>query len=350
MRKHRMNLAMWLTLIACAPITACSGGGGGSAPVTSTPVVTQSAPTPATPTFCSGCVGPTSNGYNYDTGIASGPIAAPVPASFGTAPTQMALAGGPSFDGKSGSYPANVTFPLISTSLKQASPGISAVASPDATLTVISSSANSQNLQLTIPSLNLNVNVNFGEGIVTNIDGFTGGNSYVVWGGWDLRPNSNGPIQSNSEFVFGYETPASAMPATGTASYSGLATGSVFKQGNGTIIETQVTGTGNLSANFSSGQVTGALVSMQQNDGFGFSPSHNLQWNDVALNANIAPGSNRFSGTTAATSAPGTGFSLAGSATGHIDGAFYGPAAQNVGAVWSLSDGAISAIGTLVGK
>jgi hypothetical protein len=37
--------------------------------------------------------------------------------------------------------------------------------------------------------------------------------------------------------------------------------------------------------------------------------------------------------------------SLSGSATGHLDGAFYGPAAQNVGAVWSLSDGMKSALG-----
>lgn len=86
---------------------------------------------------------------------------------------------------------------------------------------------------------------------------------------------------------------------------------------------------------------------MQQYDGMGTQPYHFLQWNDVSLNASIAPGTSRFSGSTAATSAPGTGFSLAGSATGHIDGAFYGPAAQNLGAVWSLSDGTGSAIGVI---
>jgi hypothetical protein len=40
--------------------------------------------------------------------------------------------------------------------------------------------------------------------------------------------------------------------------------------------------------------------------------------------------------------------SLSASATGHIDGAFYGPAAQNLGAVWSLSDGTGSALGSVV--
>jgi hypothetical protein len=63
------------------------------------------------------------------------------------------------------------------------------------------------------------------------------------------------------------------------------------------------------------------------------------------INAAIAARSNRFSGATAVTSAPQNPFSLAGSATGHVDGAFFGPAAQAVGAVWTLSDGTTSAIG-----
>jgi hypothetical protein len=154
-------------------------------------------------------------------------------------------------------------------------------------------------------------------------------------------------VQSSTALSFGYETPGSSMPKTGTANFTGLASASVFKPASGTILETSISGNANLSADFSSGQVTGALTQMKQYDGLGTSPYHFLQWNDVSLNASIAPGSNRFSGSTAATSAPGTGFSLAGSATGHIDGAFYGPAAQNLGAVWSLSDGSASALGTI---
>jgi hypothetical protein len=304
---------------------------------------------PASPTFCSSCVGPPSNGANSNTGIAAGPIAAPVAASFGSAPAQTAVPGGPTFDGSSGSYPANVTFPLISTSLKSVSPGMSATASPDATLTVISTSANSQNLQLVVPSLNLNTNVNFGENIVNNIDGFTFGYSYVAVGGWEQRAGNNGPVQSSTALSFGYETPSSALPTTGTATFTGLASANVFKPVSGTIAEASIVGSANLSATFSSGQVTGTLTQMKQWDGVSTStsPFTFLPWNDVSLNASIAPGTSRFSGTTAATSAPGTGFSLAGSATGHIDGAFYGPAAQNLGAVWSLSDGSGSALGTI---
>jgi hypothetical protein len=305
--------------------------------------------TPA-PTFCAGCVGPTSLGYNFTTGIAAGPIAAPAPASFGSAPAQIATPASPTFDGSNGSYPANVTFPLIATSLQAASSGMSAVAMPDATLTVVSTSANSTNFQLVIPSINLNANLTNRENIVNNIDGWTWGYSYVAAGSWGAG-TGQGSLQSNPFYIFGYETPGSGMPTSGTAQFAGTASGNVFQTNSGTILGTAVNGNANLSVNFSSGQVAGSLTHMQQWDGIPFNSSQTfLPWNDVSLNGSITPGTNKFSGSTAATSAPGTAFSLAGSATGHIDGALYGLAAQNLGAVWSLSDGSKSAIGALVAK
>jgi hypothetical protein len=110
---------------------------------------------------------------------------------------------------------------------------------------------------------------------------------------------------------------------------------------NGEIQEAYASGTPSISVNFGSGSVSGSFTQMRM--------SNSLQpWNDVSVAGNIAMGTNKFSGTTAATSAPGTLMSLSGSATGSINGAFYGPAAQNLGAVWSLSDGTGSALGTVV--
>lgn len=341
--------------LGCAQAAACSGGGGGGAGPTvmagtsgSTPSPTTSAP--ASPTFCSGCVGPPSMGANSDTGIAAGPIAAPPPASFGSAPAQIATSTTPTFDGSSGGYPANVTFPLIATSLKSASPGMSAAASPGATLTVVGAPGNTTNFQLVIPSIGVNSNYTSIESIAANSSGWTWGYSYVTAGSWLQGSGNSGSLQSTSVYSFGYETPGSGMPTTGTAQFSGLASGSVYQTNNGTILGAPLDGKATLSVSFSSGQVTGSL-SLQQWDGvpYNSAPGY-LPWNDVSLNANIAPGTNRFSGSTAATSAPGTSFSLAGSATGHVDGAFYGPAAQNLGAVWSLSDGSKSAIGALAAK
>jgi len=290
-------------------------------------------------------------GSAYDSGIPAGAIAPPSSASFGSAPTQSAAPGGPTFDGSSGSYPANVTFPLLSSSLKGGTSGISAASASDATLTVVGTSPSSTSFQLVIPSVNVNASFTNRENIVNNLDGWTWGYSYVAAGLWAQRNTAPSSLQSASAYSFGYETPASAVPKTGTAQFSGTANGYVFANNGGTTIYTLIDGKANLSVNFSSGQMNGALTQMEQWDGVPYSGSPGyLPWNDVSLNASITPGTNRFSGSTAASSAPGTSFSLAASATGHIDGALYGPSAQNLGAVWSLSDGAKSAIGALAAK
>ena len=71
-------------------------------------------------------------------------------------------------------------------------------------------------------------------------------------------------------------------------------------------------------------------------------------WNNVAFNSTIT--GNGFSGTTSVTSSPAGPASLSAGATGTIEGKFFGPAAQEAGAVWTLFDGVKAAIGTLTGK
>ncbi len=340
--------AMLMPLLAPLFSAACSGGGSNPAPAPSPAPATSSSTAP-TVDFCCSKLGPPSMGAAFSTGFAAGPIAAPPPATFGTAAKQTALPGGPSFDGSSGVYPANVTFPLISTGLQPASPGFSALTgNQNATLTVISSSGSSASVQLVIPGANVNTTVGQ-NGLVQDDNGFIQGFSYVAIGQWGQFPSPGNSPQSATAFVFGYETPTTAMPANGTANFSGSASANVFKTVGPNILLTAVSGNANLSVNFGSGQVTGAFTNMQQWDGK-YMPAGNLPWNDVSLTAGIGTGSNKFSGSTAVTSTPGTTFSLAGTATGHIDGAFYGPAAQDLGAVWSLSDGTASALGELQAK
>jgi len=133
------------------------------------------------------------------------------------------------------------------------------------------------------------------------------------------------------------------MPTSGTAVFSGpgLVTATVYKT-VGTEIQASnpIVGNASISANFGSGAVNGSFTQMMV--------TNTEHWNDVSVTANIATGSNTFSGTTAAASAPGQPMSLSGSAVGKINGAFFGPAAQNLGAVWSLSDGTGSALGTVL--
>jgi hypothetical protein len=327
-------------LILLLPLlTAACGGGSGNAG-TGTTGTSQ-------PTYCCSALGPSSLGRASSTGVAAGPIAAAPSATFGTAPQQAAIGGGPAFD--SGNV-TNVTFPIISTGLAAGSPGLSALAaSPGATAT-LTNSPSGYTLQLTVPSAGINATLN---GSVSAVaagpgDAPTWGYSYVVLGEWGA-PSSGTPLQSEAGFAFGYETPTGAMPTTGTASFSGQADAMVYKSVGANVLNAYVNGNAAVTVNFASGQMTGALSQMQQNNG-GNGASGPLPWNSVSLNANIAGGTNRFSGSTAATSAPGSDFSTSGSATGHVDGAFFGPAAQNLGALWSLSDGTVSAFGAIGAK
>jgi hypothetical protein len=144
---------------------------------------------------------------------------------------------------------------------------------------------------------------------------------------------------NRSVFVFGYETPAAAMPASGTATYSGLAEGTAFNALNQGATEVKLSGNASFTADFGARTVTGSLTGMIADA---------APWNSVAFSSQIA--GNGFSGSTSVTSAPAGAASLGINATGTLEGKFFGPSAQEAGAVWTLFDGAKAAIGTLSGK
>jgi hypothetical protein len=309
----------------------------------------MSTPVPATPTNMT----PTPPDFT-DTGIA-GSVGAPASASFGSAPAQLATPGGATFDNPNGPYATNATFPLIFTGLQKTSTGLSAVSGDQGATVTVVKTTNAQiannvittTMQLTIPSLGVNQTITSTLGLASHDgDTVTDGLSYAVMGTWWQRanqPSNSGTFQNATVFVFGYETPQTAMPTSGTAVFSGgpgSVTATIYKPMNGEIQNAFAEGGATISANFGSGSIAGSFNHM--------SSGNSQPWNDVSVAGTIAMGTNKFSGTTAATSSPGTPMSLSGSATGHIDGAFYGPAAQNLGAVWSLSDGTGSAIGTVV--
>jgi hypothetical protein len=238
---------------------------------------------------------------------------------------------------------------VIVSSLKSTSSGVSAVSPNQGATASFSRSGQFTVLHVDIPAANVHADIDMLTGAAENGafmknptgDGLTWGYSYVLLGNWALP--TWGQNQSGAAFVFGYETPVAAMPSTGTATFSGGASATVLKPDGGTIKATDVWGGAMFSVNFASGTLTGAFTNMQQPNGSGGF----LPWNDVSVSASIAGGTNRFSGSTEATSNPNTTFSLSGSATGHIDGAFFGPGAENLGAVWSLSDGTGSALGVV---
>jgi hypothetical protein len=241
---------------------------------------------------------------------------------------------------------------LIFTGLQKTSTGLSAAPGDQgatATVTVTFDVDQPQStVQLIIPSLGVNQTivsdipfVRVGMGQVT--DGLT----YAQMGAWSQRanqPSNTGTLQNTTAFVFGYETPQAAMPTTGSAAFlgdTGSVSASIYKPVNGEIQEANAFGTPSIGVNFGSGSISGYFAQMKLRNSF-------VPWNDVGFTGNIATGTNKFSGTTAAASSPAGPMSLSASASGRIDGAFYGPAAQSLGAVWSLSDGTGSALGTVV--
>jgi hypothetical protein len=104
-------------------------------------------------------------------------------------------------------------------------------------------------------------------------------------------------------------------------------------------------GDASLAANFATGTIAGTFIHMTATD------SGNIRspWNDVSVSASLAAGTSHFSGSTAAASAPSGAFALSGTATGRIDGGFYGPNANELGAVWSLTDKGSVAVGVVHG-
>ena len=164
---NRHGIAAISALLAVFGMVACGGGGGGYGPATS---IISGSSSPTTPPSNSPSSSPSSGSViTPDDTWQTGSVGAPAPASFGDAPlpAQIATSGGPTFDGISGSYPINVSFPALSSSLQFTSSGVSAVSTNQSANVTVSTSAGGSDVQLIVPSVNLDVtwheNVNLGR-------------------------------------------------------------------------------------------------------------------------------------------------------------------------------------------
>ncbi|MDP3674765.1 MAG: transferrin-binding protein-like solute binding protein [Novosphingobium sp.] len=168
---------------------------------------------------------------------------------------------------------------------------------------------------------------------------------WTAYGAWNVRSAANVP-QNSSAIVGGYETADSAIPTTGSAVFNGFVTGSVAVPDGTGIKGAALQGDASLTANFATGTVSGSAPSI-----IAISPGNPSQpWNSLTFAGTFTTGLNGFTGTTGVSSAPGNAFSLLATATGFLAGRFFGPNAEEVGAVWNLYDGTGIANGVLVGK
>ena len=321
------------TVSACAmalSLTACGDGGGPTSLVSAPPpTVAPPAVPPPTPT--------------------PKQLTAPLPASTPALPAfPQAVAGGPTI-----AAPGSAVLPLLQTVMKSDSSGTAPdlatmnggatlVLSSDpykATFNIANSAIGVTNAALTRTSGTVFVETSGSTVVRLQLAAL----DWTAYGMWLAYPGGNNPTTAEhaAQFVTGFETPGGAVPTSGSATYSGATFGYVFRDGG---LADVLTGTANLQANFSNGTITGTLTDMVLGDPWyaGAYP-----WNSVSLSASFAGGQSRFAGTTAVTSAPGNFGSLKAGATGTIAGSFFGPNAQEVGAVWTLFDGTTAATGSI---
>ena len=324
-RKHSAASAIALAI----GLSACGGGGGGH--LSPTPFI----PSPTTPSPASPSIGPA--------GAPRAPNASQFP---------QATAGGPTMN----AHP-ETAFPLVQSvyTLNGSSAAANTAATNGgATLTFdYPGASQSDTIGLAVPGLGLDLDLVAGGGWYcytycgsqgdryADMDFATPAGSNLDWttyGFW-YSSTPNNASQSYAAYVTGYATTPGSVPTTGTATYNASAQAHVFYpsiQGQNGIGHDFVSGNASLQANFGTRSITGSLTNMVA----GSAP-----WNSVSLLGAISGGN--FSGTTAVSSAPGGPASLSGSASGTFAGLFFGPSAQELGAVWTLSDGSRTAVGTI---
>jgi len=153
--------------------------------------------------------------------------------------------------------------------------------------------------------------------------------SYSEYGIWN-QPGAN---PTSGAFVTGTETPAGAMPKTGTASYAG---GAIGMATNGTT-STQLAGTFNATADFGHMSVVGGMNMNQIGAGGAQTP-----YDNYAFSAGFAANSSHFSGSM--TAANNTALS------GIASGSLYGAQAQEIGGTFALQGGGTSVTGAFGGS
>jgi hypothetical protein len=183
-----------------------------------------------------------------------------------------------------------------------------------------------------------------GGGFIQGVQGadkivFDDSLSFSDYGVWQHNVAADGTAQATGVFASGQDTPAGAMPTTGTATYTG---GAVGLATNGTATFGLV-GTSNVTADFGNRNVSGTLtLTAQDNTGNALGA-----WNTLAFsNAAIAPASNKFAGTIASTSNSAL---TPNAVSGNVQGAFFGPTANEVGGVFAVAGGTTRAVGAFGG-
>jgi hypothetical protein len=296
-------------------------------------------------------------------------LAAPLPATKGSNPTAA-----PS--GFTQPLSTNPSFPLTQTVVQIDGTGIkpanqvvvSGAPSPlagGATLSVTNwNPAGNSTFTLSIPGLGLvgaNAKTITSSSFLNGPSTFTGNgkqwritstnNSYAALGLWE-QDAANPNTVFLGTFITGYETPVGSMPKSGTASYSAtqnVAAIVATYKADGQLARGSVLGDAAFTADFGTGSLTGTFT--RNSIIFDNGTAVTLPWNDVSVSASIAANSNTFTGSAVAGNSSATNaYTITPGTTGKFDGGFFGPNADVVAGVWSLTDSSHVVTGVATGR
>jgi hypothetical protein len=171
---------------------------------------------------------------------------------------------------------------------------------------------------------------------------------YTRFGYWTL-PDANPYYDvAGGAWLAGYVTSVSQIPTSGSASYSGRVVGLASSypscQCNDYL---DFAGSVSMTANFASRAISGSMTNLQ----FTNMEFTDIPLNDIGFAATLDATRGTYTGTTSALTFPvnpypNFPYAVVPGAKGTITGAFYGPSAQETGAVWTLSDGTHRLIGS----
>lgn len=157
----------------------------------------------------------------------------------------------------------------------------------------------------------------------------------LTYTGFSLSVSSNYHGVDHSYLVTSFGVPASNVPTSGTASYSGIVSGFARPNGSGATDLYMISGTSSLTADFSANSYT-----------------TNLSFTGKTLDGGQSLGLQTYSGISSGQLANGSPLNgnLSGSGTGYWAGRFYGPGAAEYGYTFALTGSTYTAVGAAVGK
>lgn len=324
----RMTLMRFLASTASILVLSGCGGGGGSTsfipapPVTLTPTPT---PTPATP----------------------GPA---VPAAVQTAAPTSPTAGTTKFS----TLAQSTDFPLLMTAAG------GGTGDGDQATTVAGGVLNADGsggyfLTMNNPALGINKavipNARPISGSIFYVNADIGSNDldYTRFGSWERTDGIDGVFNVGA-WTTGFATAGAQIPGQGTATYAGKASGlynAAISSSSTADFDSRITGDVNLTADFGRSTLAGTITNIVASSMY-----TNLKGsvNDIGFSATIDRNNNLFNGTTMVTSFPADGYAFGPTASGLINGRFYGPNAAEVGAVFNVSEGTRRLIGSFGAK